>query len=129
METFLKAYKENKNLRDLIKGATFKSKNIKDIRYYKRDLEFKITHVKQSDKFYSDVLVNVKVCGRLGTWAYDIDEDGMCDITSKYSFSSSRSRNSRIRRYVRKEIKKYLILFGVKSYCVEINKITVAESL
>ena len=130
MNDFLKSYKENKKVRDLIKRPTFKSKKILGPRGYdNHDLKFKITHVKQSDKYSCDVLVNIKVCGRLRTWSYNTDENGMCDINSKVNFYSSISRNRKIREHVEKEIIKHLILFGVKGYQVEIGKVAVVESL
>ena len=129
MEDFLKAYQEDKKVRDLIKRRTFKSKSIYGHDFDNHDLKFKITHVKQSNKYYCDVLVNIKVCGRIKTWYFGLDENGMCDITKKKSFISVKNRNSNIRKYVKKEIEKYLLLFGVKSYYIEIGKVTVAKSL
>ena len=130
MNDFLKTYQENKKVRDLIKRPTFKSKEIFGPRGYdNHDLKFKITHVKQSDKYSCDVLVNIKVCGRLRTWSYNTDENGMCDISSKFDFRSSRDRNRNIRRHAEKEVRKHLRLFGVKDYYVEIGKVTVAKSL
>ena len=130
MNDFLKVYQENKKVRDLIKHFTFESNQRIGTRGYdNHDLKFKITHVKQSDKYSCDVLVNIKVCGRLRTWSYNTDENGMCDINSKYSFNSSRDRNRNIRRHAEKEIKKHLRLFGIKDYYVEIGKVTIVESL
>jgi len=130
MNDFLKVYQENKKVRDLIKHPTFKSNQLIGTRGYdNHDLKFKITHVKQSDKYSCDVLVNIKVCGRLRTWSYNTDENGMCDISNKFDFRSPRDRNRNIRRHAEKEIKKHLRLFGIKDYYVEIGKVAVAESL
>lgn len=130
MNNFLKAYQENKKVRDLIKQPTFKSKQIIGPRAYdNHDLKFKITHVKQSDKYSCDVMVNIKVCGRLRTWSYNSDEYGMCDINSNRNFSSPRERNRVIRRHAEKEVKKHLRLFGIYDYYVEIGKVAIVESL
>ena len=130
MNNFLEAYQENKKVRDLIKQPTFKSKRtISLFSYDNHDLKFKITHVKQSNKYSCDVLVNIKVCGRIRGWSFNSDEYGMCDINSNRNFSSSRNRNRVIRQHAEKEIKKHLRLFGVKEWYVEIGKVTITESL
>lgn len=131
MNSFLELYKESKKVRDLIKQPVFKSKSISGTYYDygNHDLTFKITHVKQLGRRYGDVLANVKVCGRMKGWGWNTDENGMIDVNTNSGFRSSISRNKSIRQHTGKEIKKYFRLFGVKSCCVEIGKVTIAKSL
>ena len=131
MNSFLEGYKESKKVRDLIKQPVFKSKSISGT-YYSYDnhnLTFKITHVKQHGRWESDVLVNVKVCGKLRGWGWNTDDNGMININTNSGFRSAVSRNRSIRQHTEKEVKKYFRLFGVKAYNIEIGKVTVTDSL
>lgn len=131
MSKFLESYQESKKVRDLIKQPTFRSKNISGTYYSydNHDLTFKITHIKPHVRWASDIQVNIKVCGRMKGWGWDTDRDGMNNVKSTSSFRSAVSRNKTIRQHAEKEVKKYLRLFGVKPYNVEVGKITVVDSL
>lgn len=132
MNEFLGKYNESKKVRDLIKHKVFQSKHIHTTSTYhsyrNHDLTFKITHIKQSNKYYNDVLVNVKVSGKIrGGW-WRSDENGMCDITSG-GFTNTIQRNRDIRNYVENSVKHYLILFGLHKHNIEIGKVAVCDSL
>ena len=129
MGKFLNEYKEDKKVRDLIKQRTFNSKEVVDgWNWNNHDLEFKITHVKEG-KYYDQVYVNVKVCGKLRGWGWTRDKDGMCNVTNDRNFRSSISRNRDIRNHVSKSVASYLRLFGVEKWKVEVKKVTVVDSL
>lgn len=131
MTNFLSQYQESKQVRDLIKGEVFNVKQINKsvYTYDNHDLEFKITHIKKNPKWCDDIIVNVKVCGRMRSWSWNSDSDGMSSIVDKRNYRSSVSRNKMIRQHTEVQVRKYLRLFGIKGYNIEIGKVTVSESI
>jgi len=130
MNDFLKLYREEKKIRDLIKRSVFTTKILNNIiTYDNHDLQFKITHIKECDTWSQSVVVNIKVCGRLRSWSWNSDEYRTSNITIKRSFRSSVERNRRIRIYAGKKVSNYLMLFGVRRYNVEIGKVAIVDSL
>jgi len=131
MNSFLEGYKESKKVRDLIKQPVFKSKSISETYYYydNHDLTFKITHVKSHERWSCSIKVNIKVCGKMKGLTWNSDVNGMSNINYSAGFRSAVSRNRKIRNHTENEIKKYLRLFGVNSFNIEIGKITVTDSL
>jgi len=130
MNDFLKLYREDKKIRDLIKRSVFTTKILNNIiTYDNHDLQFKITHIKECHTWSQSVVVNIKVCGRLRSWSWNSDEYRTSNITIKRSFRSSVERNRRIRMYAEKKVSNYLMLFGVRRYNVEIGKVAIVDSL
>lgn len=133
MSNFLEQYKEDKKVRDLIKRRIFKSKDVNTNGYTwnNHDLDFKITHIKLSEKRgYSGSLdINVKVSGKLRTYSWRADSNGMADVSNPHNFRSAVSRNRDIRSNLEKEVARYLCLFGIERWKVEIGKVTISKSL
>jgi len=133
MSNFLEQYKKDKKVRDLIKRRTFKSKDVNTDGYTwnNHDLDFKITHIKLSEKcgYRGSLDINVKVSGKLRTYSWRADENGMAKISNPHNFRSAVSRNRDIRNHLEKEVARYLCLFGVERWNVEIGKVTIANSL
>jgi len=133
MSNFLEQYKEDKKVRDLVKRRTFKCKSVNTNGYTwnNHDLDFKITHIKLSDKvgYRGSLDINVKVSGKMRTYSWRADSNGMADVSNPHNFRSAVSRNRDIRNHLEKEVARYLCLFGVERWKVEIGKVTISKSL
>jgi len=117
-------YKTEKHIGKLIRSQRFSYNNTRYGDTY--DLKYKITYIKANKN--CDLLVNVKVCGTMGTsWR----ASGPICITEycNKTYHSPRSRNEDIRRSIRDDVRKYFRLFGVETYRVEIGKVTVSKEL
>lgn len=117
-------YKTEKHIGKLIRNQRFTYKSTRYSDSY--DLKYKITYIKANKN--CDLLVNVKVCGTMGSnWR----SRGPVCVTeySNISYQSPRSRNEDIRRSIRDDVRKYFRLFGIETHRVEIGKIKVCKEL
>jgi hypothetical protein len=130
MSDFIEQFTKDKGVRDLIKRKTLKSTNLSaSWRYDSHDLTFRVTHIKRDGKWSTSMIVNVAVSGGLKGWGWKTDDDGLCNIQRPQDFQSAIARNREIRRLIEKVIVRELILFGVKSWMVNIGKLSVKESI
>ena len=128
MNQFVEEYRKDKKVRDLIKHRNHRAVNIKGHGWDFHELDFKITHIR-CDEYSNNLNVNIKVCGRMHSWGWRRDKDGMSNIMIKRDFRSAISRNNDIRNHTREVVRNYLKLFGVSPWRVIIKKVTVVDSL
>ena len=117
-------YKTEKHIGRLIRSQRFTYKETSYGDDY--DLKYKITYIKANNKL--DLLVNVKVCGTMGSkWRTrgPVCVTEYCNST----YHNPRSRNDDIRRSIVDDVRKYFRLFGIDTFRVEIGKIKVSKEL
>lgn len=128
MNQFAEEYRKDKKVRDLVKHRNHRAVTLRGHGWDFHELDFKITHVR-FDEYTSNLNVNIKVCGRMRSWGWCRDKDGMSNIMSKSAFRSAISRNNDIRNHTRGVVQNYLKLFGVTPWRVNIKKVTVVDSI
>ena len=117
-------YKTEKHIGRLIRSQRFTYKKTRYGDDY--DLKYKITYIKANNN--CDLLVNVKVCGTMGSnWR----TRGPVCVTQycNSAYRCPRSRNDDIRRCISDDVRKYFRLFGVDTFRVEVGKIKVCKEL
>ena len=118
-------YKTEKSIGQLIRNHRFTYKNTRYGDYY--DLKYKVTYIKTNHKNY-DLLVNVKVCGTMGSYWRSAGPICVTEYCNK-TYNSPRRRNEDIRRSIADDVRNFFRLFGMDTYRVEVGKVTVSKEL
>ena len=117
-------YKDHKSIGRLIRSNMFTQKSSSYGRQC--NIKYKITYLKANKN--DDLVVNIKVCGKMGRWYGRNNPVCLTQYNDTFS-ESSRSRNDEIRRRVEEDVKKYFRLFGLDTFRVEIGKVKVCKEL